>query len=133
VRDPDHDDKPGLAFVDRSNAGLLLATFYTVYVSRSHALRGRVATDQRHYADLLVDDVAYQMSCEPVGCPTISDLSRPCTSEYNGMQFVPLPEPASAYDCAQLVSQSAAFFPDPPPAAPTNCTQQVLTDDPSRQ
>jgi hypothetical protein len=133
VRDPDHDGRPGIAFADRTIAGLPLATFHTVYVSRSHASRGRVATDKRHYASLLVDDVAYQMSCEPSGCPTISDLSRPCTSEYNGMQFVPLPASMDAYTCPKLVLQSATFFPDPPPAVPTNCTQQVLTDDPTRQ
>ena len=132
VRDPDDDSKPGIAFVERSTSGLLLATFHTTYVSRSHVVRGRVATDRRHYGDLLVDDVAYQMSCEPSGCPTISDLSRPCTSEYNGMQFVPLPENADS-SCAALVRRKAEFFPDPPPVLPTNCTRQVLTDDPTRE
>ena len=133
VRDPDGDGKPGIAFADRSNSGLKVATFHTVYVSRSHAVRGRIAVDQRHYADLLVDDVAYQMSCEPTLCPQISDLSRPCTSEYNGMQFVPLPESTEAYSCDKLVPRKAEFFPDPPPAVPADCTQQVLTDDPTRQ
>ena len=133
VRDPDGDGKPGISFADISKAGQAIATFHTVYVNRSHGVRGRIAADQRHYADLVVDDVAYQMSCEPALCPQISDLSRPCTSEYNGLQFVPLPKGMETYGCDQLVPRKAEFFPDPPPAVPANCTQQTLTDDPTRQ
>jgi hypothetical protein len=137
VLDLDHDMKPGLTYTDKGKPGAFIGSFidttiYAVIASRSHAVRGRVDALGAHYADLFVDEVAYQLSCEPSGCPQLGDVGRPCTSDFNSLHFVPLPAHSPITSCAQLLMRRAELFPSKAPATPSTCSQQVLTDDPTR-
>lgn len=137
VLDPDHDTKPGITYLDKGQPGALLGSFidssvYAVYVSRSHAVGGRVDPAGAHYADLMMDEVAYQLSCEPSGCPQIGDVGRPCTSTYNSLHFARLSPGSPSTSCEQVLMSRTALFPNKAPATPSTCTQQVLTDDPTR-
>lgn len=137
VLDPDGDKKPGLSYSDKGKPGALIGSFinttlHAVILSRTHAVAGRVDAQGAHHAQLVVDEVAYQLSCEP-DCPQITDVGRPCTSEFNDLHLVPLTEQRQIKTCAELLARRAEVFPGDPPASPTSCSQQVLTDDPNRK
>ncbi|MEY4508882.1 MAG: hypothetical protein RLZZ450_1004 [Pseudomonadota bacterium] len=138
VLDPDNDKKPGLSFSDKGKPGALIGSFinstlHAAFVSRTHPVSGRVDSQGAHHAQVVVDEVAYQLSCEPDGCPQIADVGRPCTDEFNDLHFVQLNEQRQVASCADLVARRTELFPSGAPATPSSCSQQVLTDDPSRK
>jgi len=137
VLDPDNDKKPGLSYTDKGKPGAFIGSFinttlHAVVLSRTHAVAGRVDSQGAHHAQVVTDEVAYQLSCEP-DCPQIADVGRPCTSEFNDLHLVPLPEQLQIKSCAELLARRAELFPSEPPVSPGSCSQQVLTDDPNRR
>lgn len=137
VLDPDGDKKPGLTYVDKGigiYASLIDFTVYAAYVTRSHPVAGSIKDNGALlYAQVVSDEVAFQL--DGVGAPEIADLSRPCTSDFNYVQYVRLAERAPGgeeWSCEKLLANSAAFT-LPVPKAPGNCTRHVLTDDPMRE
>lgn len=135
VRDPDGDGKPGLTYLQRIHFPVPFSyELSAVHVSRTHMVKGQVRAEGAHYAELFVDEVAYQLACvEP--CVNLAATSRPCTSENNPVHFRRL-EPrgdGKPWTCELLLAQRATLFPDPTPAVPSACTKQVLTDDPDRE
>jgi hypothetical protein len=137
VQDPDSDKKPGISYSDKGKPGALIGSFinttlHAVVSSRTHAVAGRVDAQGAHHAQVVTDEVAYQLSCEP-DCPQITDVGRPCTSEFNDLHLVPLTEQSQVKACVDLLARRAELFAGEPPATPNSCGQQVLTDDPNRK
>lgn len=137
VLDPDKDGNPGVTYTEKSQdlliGAIINSTLYTVYASRTHAVHGIVRSDRMHFAERYVDEVAFLLGCSASSCPKLGDISRPCTSGSNSTHFVPLPGAYADWTCEKLLTQSATLFPAPPPVSPMACSEQVLTDDPTRK
>lgn len=130
ITDPDGDGAPALSY----RLSALGWTSHLATVIRSHHVRGREAGASDLFAEVKLDEVGYQLSCDNPSCVDSDRFGRPCTSNYNGTQFVSLAArgTTTAISCETAVARETELFPTPLPAPPQTCVRDVLTDDPMR-
>jgi hypothetical protein len=131
VTDPDQDGFPGVAFKWGGSSATDSWVSHTSVVARTHFLRGRVDPNGAHSAAVKIDETSFQYTCEPSSRCGVSFASYPCTSDYNSVKFVRLPDPPSgqrAWTCSSLLANRTRFFSRSSPSAPTFCSKETPTD-----
>ncbi|HEX6241001.1 MAG TPA: hypothetical protein VFZ61_08910, partial [Polyangiales bacterium] len=132
VTDDDGDGQPGLAYVTKSPLGTIEWTTHYATTQRTHPVRGRVLANGTLTADVRSDEASWPLICEPSSVCTSDTLesTRPCQSESNRMQLVPIARPAAGeagWTCERLLASTSRVFTTPTPQTPTSCRRDDLT------
>ncbi|MET0341638.1 MAG: DUF4360 domain-containing protein [Polyangiales bacterium] len=122
VTDGDGDGNPGLAYRQVGRPGV---TLHVASVQRMQYQRGRAEARGTLFANQRIDERAYQLDCSTSSseCPSLAG-AQPCTSDDNGVDFVPLP-PSVSWNCATLLANEQQLFTKPLPSAPRTCTREA--------
>jgi hypothetical protein len=133
LTDPDGDGQPGLAFKYRGGAPDVDSwVAHTAVVARWRYVSGTIDPKGAHYGTLKNDEASFLIACEPGTCG-LPSVTRPCTSNYNGSQFLPLPPPPpglTAWTCDALRQNQSSVFTGPRVATPNSCTRDEATNEP---
>jgi hypothetical protein len=133
VTDPDRDGNPGIAFKYRGAApDVETWVAHTASVSRWRYVSGTIDPGGSHYGAIKNDEASFLIACEPGTCG-IPNISRPCTSNYNGTQFHRLSAPPpgmASWTCESLRQNLESLFTGPRPPTPNSCTRDQATQAP---
>lgn len=133
LTDPDRDGQPGLAFKYRGPTPEVDTwVAHTATVSRWRYVSGTVDPGGAHYGAIKNDEASFMIACEPGTCG-LPNITRPCTSNYNGSQFQRLPPPppgTATWTCDLLRQNQASVFTGARAATPNSCTREEATPDP---
>jgi hypothetical protein len=121
VVDQDQDGKPGTTVHLHPKMFLGDADLHAASINRNTFVKGTVGSG-RHTSELQVDQIAFQLSCEPVGCADVAETPAPCPPSRNKAEFVRVGEPLDgSYDCAKVIANAATTFPSALPTYPPSC------------